>query len=508
MAVTELAARLARYERHNRWVDSMGGLDSPRYRGLYIEAYDFAGPDYLSDYLDMARHIDEDHQARKRDRAARVWAEIARRHANDAAAVLQRVNDIRLAAGLPVAPRAAVARNGWDELAAVVELATRPKVVDLVGPKGYIHGWIFVGIPGPGQEVYHPQHGRGTVTDSGSGRVKVSFDAGHSKTFPVRSDQSRGHFEQMTDDELAAEYNRSEGSRASAIVGELDRRDQADQDAAAQAKSQRVSALYAEQPKTEADQNRVYQSLVNEGENREDAWAHAHGTTPVAMRKQAAVQQLRSQGYKGSGFDALTRDAFRDEVRRRTISAEGATNGYMLGPAGKKAGIDPWSLFTGPESRARKYASPELKEWWDQNGRPTAADFQASLMGQKAGMKPADFYASVTGDDPAAVELSEEAPAPRAEVDAELRFALGLAARSPDAYRELLPPVGDLARAIGLRLCGPTSAATSWLSPSTRPSCRAGRPPAPWRRGCPGARTRSPPRWSGYWTRPRTTATR
>jgi hypothetical protein len=294
----------------------------------------------------------------------------------------------------------------WADLAAVIELANRPKVVDLVGPKGYIHGWIFVGVPGPGQEVYHPQHGRGTVTASGSGRVQVSFDAGHSKTFPVRSDGSRGHFEQMTDDELAAEYNRSEGSRAKAVTDELDKRDQRDEDVAAQAKTQRVSALYAEQPKTEADRNRVYQSLVNEGENPEDAWAHAHSTNTEAMQKQSVIADLRAQGHKGTGFDALTRDAFKDEVRRRTISAEGATNGYMLGPAGKKAGIDPWSLFTGPESRARKYASPELKEWWDQNGRPTVADFQASLMGQKAGMKPADFYASVTQDDLAgAIEL-------------------------------------------------------------------------------------------------------
>jgi hypothetical protein len=39
----------------------------------------------------------------------------------------------------------------WDELASVIELAavTRPKVVDLVGPKGYIHGWIYVDdVPG------------------------------------------------------------------------------------------------------------------------------------------------------------------------------------------------------------------------------------------------------------------------------------------------------------------------------------------------------------------------
>jgi hypothetical protein len=284
------------------------------------------------------------------------------------------------------------------------------QAIDLVGPKGYIHGWIFVGIPGPGAEVFHPGHGRGTVTSSEGGRVRVSFDSGHAASFPVRSHQGPGHFEQMTDDELAAEYNRSEGSHASAVVGELDRRDQRDEDQAAQAKAQRVSALYAEKPKTEADRSRVYQGLVNEGENPEDAWAHAHGTNPEAMQKQAVVADLRAQGHKGSGFDALTRDAFKDEIRRRTISAEGATNGYMLGPAGKKAGIDPWSLFTGPESRARKYASPELKEWFDQNGRPTVADFQASLMGQKAAAGRRDFYASVTWDDlaDAVIELAAE----------------------------------------------------------------------------------------------------
>lgn len=300
-------------------------------------------------------------------------------------------------------------------LAALVTVAPEVMTIsgqalEFVGPAGYIHGWIFVGVPGPGQEVYHPLHGRGTVTGTQGGKVQVNFAAGHSRSFPVRSHQGPGHFEQMTDDELAAEYNRSEGSRASAVAGELDRRDQRDEDAAAQAKTQRVSALYAEQPKTEADRNRVYQSLVNEGEAPEDAWAHAHSTDAGAMQKQAVIQQLRSQGYQGGGFDALARDAFKDDIRRRTVSAEGATNGYMLSPAGKKAGIDPWSLFTGPESRARKYASPELKEWWDQNGRPTAADFQANLMGRKAGAGRRDFYASVTWDDlaDAVIELTAE----------------------------------------------------------------------------------------------------
>jgi hypothetical protein len=67
----------------------------------------------------------------------------------------------------------------------------------------------------------------------------------------------------------------------------------------------------------------------------------------------------------------------------------------MLNREGQKADIDPWSLFTGPENRARKYASSELGEWWDQNGRPTSADFQSMLLGQAAGGGPrgGDFYA-------------------------------------------------------------------------------------------------------------------
>lgn len=294
----------------------------------------------------------------------------------------------------------------WDDLA---------KVIELVGPKGYIHGWIFVGIPVPGDKVFHPRHGLGTVTDTGGGRVSVSFDKGHSADFPIREGGGPARFEHMTDDELVAEHGRSTGSRANAVVAELDRRDQRDREA----KAERVSSLYAEKPKTEADRNRVYQGLVNEGEDPEEAWAHAHGAGDEDMRKQAAIQDLRSQGYQGGGFDALTRAAYKDDVRRRTVMAENATNGYMLSPKGKQAGIDPYSLFTGPQSRARKYASPELKEWFDQNGRPTAADFQAQLVGRKAGMKPADFYASVTWDDVGAViELSartatlEVTPAP------------------------------------------------------------------------------------------------
>jgi hypothetical protein len=48
-------------------------------------------------------------------------------------------------------------------------------------------------------------------------------------------------------------------------------------------------------------------------------------------------------------------------------------------------------------------------------------------------------------------DFSTRPPMGRAEVDVELRAALGLAVRAPTVYEAMLPPVGDLARAIGVK---------------------------------------------------------
>lgn len=97
MTITEQGARLAHWERRRRWAAGMGGQDSPRYRALYAEAYDFAGPDRMSDYLDMAMQVDEEHAAHKRALAVAARAEIARRAEAAAGAVLQRATEIQLA---------------------------------------------------------------------------------------------------------------------------------------------------------------------------------------------------------------------------------------------------------------------------------------------------------------------------------------------------------------------------------------------------------------------------
>ena len=73
---------------------------------------------------------------------------------------------------------------------------------------------------------------------------------------------------------------------------------------------------------------------------------------------------------------------YKDEVYRQWLTAESETNGYMLNnktlrgiKAGKRAGIDERSLFTGPEWRVEKYGSPELIEYFESHPRPTRASW-------------------------------------------------------------------------------------------------------------------------------------
>lgn len=71
--------------------------------------------------------------------------------------------------------------------------------IQRVGPKGYIHGWIFVGAPGVGDHVTHPQHGHGIVTGASGDHVGVRFDSGANHTFPVRQESGAGHFDRAPD---------------------------------------------------------------------------------------------------------------------------------------------------------------------------------------------------------------------------------------------------------------------------------------------------------------------
>jgi hypothetical protein len=87
----------------------------------------------------------------------------------------------------------------------------------------------------------------------------------------------------------------------------------------------------------------------------------------AVARREKAVENRRRRS-----------EEHRDEVYRQWLQAEAITNGNMLNKAGRKAGIDERTLFTGPESRVEKYASRELLDFFEANPRPTRETFLGS----------------------------------------------------------------------------------------------------------------------------------
>lgn len=61
---------------------------------------------------------------------------------------------------------------------------------------------------------------------------------------------------------------------------------------------------------------------------------------------------------------------------RAYMLAEEETNGYLLNREGLARGIDPVALFSGPYTRAAKYASEELIDHWQRHPRPSLPKFE------------------------------------------------------------------------------------------------------------------------------------
>lgn len=182
----------------------------------------------------------------------------------------------------------------------------------------------------------------------------------------------------LSDDALAARLasDADNDQAVERIVAELDRRDRAE--AAAR---RRAAARQAAQQAKFRQQDAEYDRRLESGEDPIEAYAAAFGKDVERLRRQEAIASLRSAGYRGRGMEELTQDAFRDHARQAHLDAEAATNGFMVNRAGERAGVHSASLFVGPESRARKYASEELLRYWQDHGRLTVDDFRASILG-------------------------------------------------------------------------------------------------------------------------------
>lgn len=117
---------------------------------------------------------------------------------------------------------------------------------------------------------------------------------------------------------------------------------------------------------------------------RERAWSaaeQAEDASPLTNPARRAARQLTPEQACREEYDAFVRDSY--------VSAENGCRGAMLNRDGITSGIDPGSLFCGPASRVRKYASEELRTWFDRNGRITFSEWKYNWFGRQSDRKAA-----------------------------------------------------------------------------------------------------------------------
>jgi len=120
---------------------------------------------------------------------------------------------------------------------------------------------------------------------------------------------------------------------------------------------------------TEQDREAEFQVLF-EMERRDKLNAERR----ARAERRAEIEQRRRDRWAADRASQQSDRAAIAEVSY--LLAEEATRGNMLNKRGRALGVDERSLFTGPEARARAYASEELIEHWRTHPRPTAAMFQ------------------------------------------------------------------------------------------------------------------------------------
>lgn len=123
---------------------------------------------------------------------------------------------------------------------------------------------------------------------------------------------------------------------------------------------------------SDADLEEHYRRVA--GKPKEDA---ARNQVIYELERRERVEVERKRRREAVAYGAYSRRLEHEEaVEYAYVTAERETRGSMLNRKGEARGINPRSLFTGSEDRARRYASEELLEHWQKHGRPTRAMMQ------------------------------------------------------------------------------------------------------------------------------------
>lgn len=200
---------------------------------------------------------------------------------------------------------------------------------------------------------------------------------------------------------------------ADRIIAEIDRREEALNRARARAEiraeAERLRPIRAAEARAarreaewEARQARISR-LISDGMDPREAVEEVTGVTVEKQLRAELMAELRNT--PGKTLDQKIRFEYRQEVDRLYVEAEDYCRGTMLSreaenlntiarEKGKPDAVDPGKFFAnGNEAYTRRWASKELREWFDLFGRPTFEEYKHQrITGPASHGRPVDDF--------------------------------------------------------------------------------------------------------------------
>ncbi|SDL73436.1 Phage minor capsid protein 2 [Nonomuraea maritima] len=139
----------------------------------------------------------------------------------------------------------------------------------------------------------------------------------------------------------------------------------------------------------ETAEDRAVAELLDSGTDPLEAYAIVYGLDPEVMRREEARAHVESQRLPGETLDQVVRRLYDEWLEIHYVAAERYTRGVLVTAEGRRQGVDGRSLLSGPAARAMKWASDELKAWWEQHPRMTLTEFRAQALGRDSDKRAA-----------------------------------------------------------------------------------------------------------------------
>ncbi|MFC7582442.1 phage minor capsid protein [Nonomuraea antimicrobica] len=139
----------------------------------------------------------------------------------------------------------------------------------------------------------------------------------------------------------------------------------------------------------ETEEDRQVTELISSGVDEFDAYAQVYGLDPDMVRRGDSRAHIESQRLPGETLDQVVRRLYDEWTEIQYVAAERYTRGVLVNAEGRRRRIDGRSLLSGPPARAMRYASDELKTWWEKHPRMTLTEFRAQALGRDSDKRAA-----------------------------------------------------------------------------------------------------------------------